>query len=459
LPRRAALPQPLVALLLLTTLTLGLGFLLKDECNNGWDGRHFTAMCYNDIMPLYGAHGFDDDLFPYVSHPERDAERAKVGTLGYDPDDPTTHWGFVEYPVLTGLHMWMAAKIGTHWTAAFGGEESPQFFFYVNAAMLAAFALGTTWLLYRLCPDRRRVALFAAGTPLLFYGFHNWDLMPVFFVVLSIYWFEARRFVASGVALSLGVSAKLFPIVVAPLLFLILVRRAWERHRASRGTRAAARAAATDPQAWRLVAGGVGGFLAVNLPFLFWGSRELYLEVFRFHERRTPNFETPWWMLQRHLEDAGHAAGSFFGDRDRLDQVLLFVFVLAYAGLLVATWVNRWGAREAAFGALLAFLLLNKVFSVQYALWILPFFALIALPTWSYAVYAAADAWVYTTLFPWFTDFSEGDLGWVSAAVFARWASLVLLLALLLLGIRSTRRAPVGLRAPSALAAGAPGRS
>jgi hypothetical protein len=51
---------------------------------------------------------------------------------------------------------------------------------------------------------------------------------------------------------------------------------------------------------------------------------------------------------------------------------------------------------------IIAFLLTNKVYSPQYGLWLLPWFAL-ALPDWRlFAAFEAADVAVFATRFTWF---------------------------------------------------------
>jgi len=446
----APIPRSLLVLLLVCAFTLGMGLALKDSCNGpSWDGYQYRALCYNDIVPLYYAHGFEDDLFPYVDHPERDADRPKGN---YDPAKPDTHWGFVEYPVLTGLHMFFAAKLGSVWSRATGMPENGQTFLYTNAAMLSAFALASVVLLWRMVPDPRRVALFAAGTPVVLYAFHNWDLMAVFFLILTLYWFERGRFGASGLALSFGASAKLFPIVVAPLLFVVLWRAQYDAPASlARVPAALWRALLRARNAWLLFVGTVVGFAVVNLPFLLWGSPSIYFEVFRFHLRRTPNFETIWWVAHEWGNRWGFEWMSRLDQRPHLDRLLLAAFVLCFVAVAALAWVRRWGPRTAAFAAVLVFLLLNKIFSVQYALWILPFFALLPLPIWTFAVFAAADAWVYSTIFAFFgasgTPRQDDSIRWLSWAVVTRTLSLLTLLAWLVAKVRRPLKggSPTGL--------------
>lgn len=430
-PPLARIPRTLLVALALTLATLGLSLLLKDSCDGpGWDGYQYRALCYNDIAPLYGAHHFDTDTFPYVDHA---GDQPSYGPAPFDHEEQ--RWrGWVEYPVLTGLLMWVAAKSGTWLHDATGIEKSSATFLYVNAFFLALFALGTVVLLQGMAHDKRRVAYFAAGSALVLYAFHNWDLMAVFFVVLTIFWFERGRLFLSGAALSLGASAKIFPIVAAPFLFFVLVRRAFAdpTHPGAARWLAAFLRALAAKRPWLLAAGTAAGFAVVNLPFVLLGSRDMWVHVFRFHLHRSPNFETVYFVAHEWGRRWHVAWMERLDQRTPLDEVLLVVLALAFLGLLVVLWRRRWGPREAAFVAVLGFLVLNKVFSVQYALWALPFFVLLPLPAWSYGIFAAADAWVYVTLFPLFNHFDDPkafDAGfrWMSLAVLARALSFVLL--------------------------------
>ena len=58
-----------------------------------------------------------------------------------------------------------------------------------------------------------------------------------------------------------------------------------------------------------------------------------------------------------------------------------------------------------SFGILLIWLLAAKVYSPQYALWLLPFFALVSIPWWGFAAFAIADAAVWVTVSWFFLSF------------------------------------------------------
>ena len=70
-------------------VTIAAGFLLKSPCLGPWDdGRQYNLQCYSDVAALYASddrdRGLDEDRVPYLD-------------------------GQNEYPVLTGLAMWVTA--------------------------------------------------------------------------------------------------------------------------------------------------------------------------------------------------------------------------------------------------------------------------------------------------------------------------------------------------------------
>ncbi len=435
LPRRG-----LVFLLAATLLALGVGFLIKDACNGPpWDGRHpYVALCYHDIRPLYSSRHLRDDTLPYVDRPGQDP-----------PGTPLVRQhGFLEYPVLTGLLVWSATMLGTLRSETFGGVETVTEFVYWNDALLAPFALATTWLLARMTYDPRRVLLFALGTPLALYAFHNWDLLPVFFTVLGLYWWEKDSFARSGAAFGLGIASKIYPVVIPPVLFLLLLRKHYDAARPGRSPSAALGAALAHAKpAWTFAGAAAGVVALLHLPFLLFGSRALLLETYLFHLRRGPNVETVWYAVQyyAHRWDVGPLLDP--ASRPLIETFALTLTIIAFGLLAAAAWTRRVDARHGALAALLLFMLLNKVFSVQYILWILPFFALARLPLHAYALYVLVDVWVYATLFPYFVahanflgratidalaadDDVNAAYAWAAVAILARAAALLYLLVL-----------------------------
>src|SRR5689334_13187378 len=215
--RRPGPARALLALVvLLTGLTLVAGYANKARCvgpefdAQGRSGPDFTMranrdVCYSDIQKLWLGRDIDLHVFPYVT--------------GSITPDGELRGGTVEYPVLSGLLMWVAA-VPSHTD----GE-----FLVWSALLMAPFGLITGWMLGRL--TRWRALLWALGPPLVLYAFHNWDLPVVACAVGAVYavhgWRTARplreRALVAGVLLGLGFAFKLYPgAFVAPLALLVL---------------------------------------------------------------------------------------------------------------------------------------------------------------------------------------------------------------------------------------------
>jgi len=84
-----------------------------------------------------------------------------------------------------------------------------------------------------------------------------------------------------------------------------------------------------------------------------------------------------------------------------------------------------------SFALLLWFLVTAKVFSPQYALWVLPFFALLRMPWWSYVAFAVTDAAVWFAVSGYFLGGSATyRLRILEITVWARYAVLLALIVL-----------------------------
>ena len=157
----------------------------------------YAHSCYSDIPPLYFGRGLADGEVPFIGQP---ADRR------------------VEYPVLTGVAMWVAARLVPA-SIHEPGARSLRFF-DVNALLLAVAAGVAAWATAR--THRRRpwdAALFAAA-PLLALNFTiNWDMYAVALLALAMLAWSRDRPVATGVLIGLGAAAKFYPLfVLGPIL-------------------------------------------------------------------------------------------------------------------------------------------------------------------------------------------------------------------------------------------------
>ncbi len=367
-----------IAFFLLGVAAVGLaaGFLLKQPCASGaWeDGRQYRRLCYSDIVPLYGARGLAEGHFPYLD-------------------------GNLEYPAGTGLYVGLIAQVTSTLVS------------YVNANSigLALMGLVAAGALAAMARDPRRVLLFALGPPLILYAFHNWDLLAVGLATLGLYAFWRGRDGWAGFALGVGAATKLYPAFLLPAIGLAV----WKR----------------DGKPPRRMAGAfVLGAALLNVPLMI-ANFDGWKYPWDFQSRRTANFETLWFMLYR---DGG---GSWFSNAGLVNLISGAAFVVGAGALLFAESLReRVRPYALGFGILIVFLMTAKVFSPQYALWLLPFFALLRLPIWSYVAFAVTDAWVWISVSAYFLAIQHGSgdeafrLGVLEYAVWARYGVLLVLL-------------------------------
>ena len=293
---------------------------------------------YSDIPALFHAERLDVGAVPYLDHP-------------------------VEYPVLTGLQMFLAG----------GPATDGRSFLWWTVPMLAAGAAVAAWVLAREVGWRRALVVAAAPT-LLVSGAVNWDLPSVALATAGIVAHRRGRDGWAGTWLGLGTAAKLWP----GLALLALVPAAW----ALRGRRAG------------LVTGGaaLGAWAAVNLPVALAAPRGWWRFVELSRERvldwdpllAVASRTWGWWLSVSTV--------------NTLSSVLVLVGLVT---ILVATVRRTDPARwhHAVLPLVAWFLLANKVWSPQFSLWLLPLFAL-TFPGWRWVLaFGAADVAVTITRF------------------------------------------------------------
>jgi uncharacterized membrane protein len=380
-------PARLPVLLLACTAVLTMaGFWLKAQCIGHYDALRDSNLCSNDIQVLYQWRDMVHHPFPYVN-----GDLVNHQLVG----------GALEYPVLTGLFAW--------YPALFVSNDGD--YLRLTALFLLPFTFATVVLLHRMVGNR--AYLYALAPPLVWYSFHNWDLLVVCAVVAACYAWWRERWGWAGALVAVGASLKFWPVLfVLPLLLDRLA--AGDRRGAVRGVGAFALVSA-----------------AVNVPFVLASARGWWAP-FAFQKERAADITANsiwYWGLPDLSTD----------DLNRLIPVLLVV------GTLLACGVGWWRARgEGAYpfvqvcGALLVlFMLTNKAHSPQYALWLLPFFCLVRLRWGWFAAYMVADALMYVGVFRWYYDLHRGlDFTLAKQAlvlgVWGRAALLVLLFVVLL---------------------------
>lgn len=376
--RSAAPAVSLAVVLVCATGTMALGAGLKAPCAAGnWgDGRQYTFLCYSDIVPLLSTEQLAGGRLPFV-----------------DACRPVEGQNCDEYPVLTMYVMRAAAWV-----------SGPRYegFYFVNVAFLLVFALAIALCLYLMAGAR--ALYFALAPTLLIYGTMNWDLVAVAFATAGLLFLFRHRDGWSGAMLGLGAAAKLYPVLLA---IPFIGQRLRER-----------RPDAAVTIGWATL----GTWALVNLPFLL-ASPSSWSEFFRFNSQRVPDFDSLWYIACR------NASATCLSTRTvNVASAALFLGGFALVWLLRARRFPDFPRWTLGFPMIALFLITNKVYSPQYGLWLLPWFALALPGLRRFAAFELADVAVFVTRFWWFGRYQGGwgtPQSWFEAMVIVR--TLVLL--------------------------------
>ncbi len=370
--RRSSIVSARAALLALAVVAgLAAAWCLKAPCRDPffWNGKaEYSSYCYNEFTPLYSARGFSRGLKPYLQAP-------------------------FEYPLLSGAAAWWAARSG-------GGVVG----FYDRLALLLALSLVLSIVaVARLCGGVTwRSFAYALAPPVTLYLFQNFDQLAVAPALLGLWALRKRRIGWAGVAFGVGAAFKLFPAVIA---FGAALTLADERSRWRPGA--------------RLLAWTTATFIVLNLPIALLNF-EGWRATWSFHAGRLADWGSIFYWLSRH---SGWSLVAVSRVGDWFDLALFIGLIAA----LVRLCVKRKVATETAAAiALAAFLLGNKVWSPQYALWLLPFFFILDLNILWAALFSAIEIAEVAGKFEWFASphgVNEVN-GWMylfEAAIWLRW--------------------------------------
>ncbi|MDO5033155.1 glycosyltransferase family 87 protein [Corynebacterium sp.] len=374
--RHARLPQtgPWTQLRVIITLAwtfLAFGFLSKATCAGGrrgedgvislnWDGnRQYTSFCYNDIIPLYGGRGLDQPGFPYAfSWQEGDLTR------------------YMEYPVLAGMFQgamgWLART--TYPVVEWLGVAEAGWYFGLTALFMSLMWIGTVVMVFRLTGNRAWDTILMAASPLVvIHAFTNWDIPSIMFMVGALYAVTKRRNWLAGVLVGCGTAFKLWPLFILGAFLVLAVRnKKWAPF-------------------GKMLGGTVISWLVLNVPIAL-AYPQAWREFYRLNEERGAEWTTIYAVLNRWT-------GIDFSP-EFLNSFTLPAFLVACLGIAVLGLRTRQTPRvaEMIYLIVMAFLLINKVWSPQYSLWLLvP--AVLALPRWRLIMgWALADALVWPLL-------------------------------------------------------------
>ena len=340
-----------VFLLVAGTLAVGLAFKFPCVVGDWNDGRAFTRGCYTDLVSLIQSEQLTGGRLPYLDPCEGVAE------------DSTCD----EYPVLTMYTMRLTA-----WAS---GPSNTRFFF-ANAILMWIAAFWIALCLYIMVG--RRVLYFALAPTLALAATNNWDLLAVAMTTAATLAFLRRRDGWSGVLLGLGAAAKLYP----ALLIIPFVVGRFRGREPDRGI--------------HLLWAAAGTWVVLNLPFALWGTTG-WLEFFQNSKSRPASWNSLWNAACKLATGQGCANTSLINAA----SLMLFVAWVAVIWMVKAKRDPGFARWTLGFPILVVFLLTTKVYSPQFSLWLLPWFAL-ALPNLRlFIAFETIDVVVFLTEFGW----------------------------------------------------------
>lgn len=255
----------------------------------------------------------------------------------------------IEYPVLTGIFMTVPAAL-TH------GVEG---YLRLTSIGLWACAAGCTYVLWTI--SRRAAWCFALCPLLIAVSLINWDLFAILLMLLGWRAYIRQRYGAAGAWLALGVFAKLFPVFLFAFCLAELVRR-WR-----------SRTAASGQDLVRFVLAAISASVVANVPFMV-AAFHNWLYFWRFNSLRNDHSGLLCWL---HI--LSHASLG------TTNAVLSAIVLVAAAIGAVAIWRGAWVAHVAAV-VFFVFMLMEKVYSPQYTLWLVVFALIAEWEPWTIAV-------------------------------------------------------------------------
>ncbi len=394
-----------------------LGYTQKLPCSSGGAWNSFTGQfreaCYTDIYPLYYNEGLSSGQVPYSGHP-------------------------VEYPVLIGAMMQLAAWLVRSVSDPYARGRD---FYYVTVVLLAvclvAGVLATGYAAGAGVRDGdgrggldngSKAALLVALSPgLILAAFINWDLLAMALTAGGVAAWAARREILAGALLGLGVAAKFYPLLVFGVLLLLCLRAGRMR------------------EFWRALVFGVLAWLAVNLPIALiatagWGR------FYAFSRSRGADWGSIWYMFEHFSVPV--LGNPSIGELNLVSTGLFAIACVAIAVLALAA-PRRPRLPQLCFLLLAAFLMLNKVWSPQYVIWLVPFAVLARPRLWPYIVWQLAEVayffgiwgyFVYLYTAPGQQGYTGISPGWYFATLLARFIAVGLLAAVVVADILHPER-------------------
>ncbi len=330
-----------------TVLAAALSVVAVQWCRvNGWsDPDQHIHMCYSDFSLLFTERGLSAGSFPFV--------------------DAVPQGQVMEYPVLiamvAGAIAWLVPGTGD-------GAERTLLFYDLNHLAVILCWIAVVIITALSAGRRRGDALLVALAPGIILSISiNWDMWAVFLGGFALLLWGRGRTGWAGVLIGLGTAMKLYPLFFLGAILVLCVR-------------------AGKIRPLLVVTGSaVVTWLAVNVPFML-TSFEQWSTFYRFSSERDVSYSSIWLALEWLPLD-----GSDFS---LLSNGL---FLLCCLGIAYLGWSAPVAPRMAqlCFLIVASFILLGKVYSPQFVMWLIPLVVL------AYPRLRAFIVWQIVEVFHW----------------------------------------------------------
>ncbi|MFL6061223.1 MAG: glycosyltransferase family 87 protein [Marmoricola sp.] len=347
---------PVRVMMAVFTIVFGLSLVRDYPCGQThWDSEtvRYSKMCYSDVPYLYTGRGFAEHKWPYGQ------SNGRYPAMEYPPVISYFAWAASEVTALMPSAPSQSVRADTTTGALWGlpgMAKEVNTYFLVTAVLLFVFGLGAVYFLAGASPGRPWDAMGLALSPvLLASALVNWDLLAVFFTAGALWAWTRGRPGWAGVMVGIGCATKLYPLFLLGAFLVDAIRR--------RRPERIAVAVATATAAW----------IVVNLPALL-GNASAWKVFWSFNSSRGADLGSFWLVLAQR----GHTTSAH-----TINVVSGIIFVIACGAILVLGLAakRRPHVAQIAFLVVTAFLVVNKVYSPQYVLWLLPL-AVLARPRW-----------------------------------------------------------------------------
>jgi len=302
-------------LLILVIVASVLSFAKFNQCESRqWaTPDQYIHACYSDIPTLFGERGLDK------------------GTWAFSSGDKS-----VEYPVITGAIMWLTAKITPQ------SDFRAGTYFNINALFIAILFVLCTLLMYRITP---RFAYLSVLSPAVIASLYiNWDVWGVISMIGAIYLFDKGQYKWSAAAIGISIATKFIPVFLLIPIALIL----WRRGKLQIAAQYFVITAAT--------------WLVINLPVIL-ATPQGWLRFYELNLSRQSDWGSLWYSLN--LLGINIAALNVVA-------ILGLLTVFTALALYVLELIEPPSLASLAFIVLASVMILSKVYSPQYILWLTP---------------------------------------------------------------------------------------